>query len=476
MNGNSTTQRRCATIVLCVGICIVAGLTETALCDPVTNYELAYRVDGEFMGDMFGWSLARMPDANNDGQDDLVVGAPGRGVSSTGSHLYLLAQTTQGCSTLARIDELGRSSPDIGHSVTGLTDINGDGQRDYASGAHNGEYVVWIDGANRTVGGDVSTHPGVLAMVSDPGGSHYFGSSIAALSNGQLIEASRPTVGGIGTCANWYMPAPGGGMQRKLTIRAPHHWRSDPVVRNVGDLVGNDGIDDFLIATDEGIVQPPYTGSSLGRVSLVSGALSATGTVRLADIETRHFDGPARDAVLGEQAYGEHSMATAGDFTGDGVMDFVFTTIRPYNWDGAVYFYDGATSQMLWELPGPAGVETFWSMVENLGDIDGDGGADVAISTGHDEDDGTVYFYNPVLRQYIGSFTGETWGDRFGRSVLSLGDMNGDGLGDFAVGAPRTDFTGPDAGSVYVYMSVPEPATLSLLAFGALAVLRRRRR
>ena len=457
---------------LCIGICIIAGLTGAGAFAEMPQYELAYRVDGPFGGDYFGWALSRVGDVNNDGQDDLVVGAPGWGGGSCPSRVYLVAQTLQGCTTLARIDDLGGNKR-LGGSVSGLSDMNGDGRPDYAAGASRGEYVVWADGADRTVGGAASTHPAVLATAYGGSDTHYFGRTVIGLSNGQLLESSRPDVSGVGTSGIWYTPALGGGVEVKLKIQARYGGRNgDPAIRNVGDIVGNDGMDDFLLATDDG-----GPGSSRGRVSLVSGAVSATGTALLADIETRHFDGPADETVLGDlSGLGQHPMATAGDFTGDGVMDFVFTAIRPHGGTGAAYFYDGATQQMLWELPRPAGVTRLMSNVENVGDVDGDGKADIAVSVWDSGDMSTVLFYSPVLQQYIGSIGGERVRDQFGRSVLSLGDLNGDGLGDFAIGAPGIPLDAIDIGSFYVYQSIPEPATLSLLALSGFAVMRRRRR
>jgi len=453
---------------LWVVVCVVAVLAAGAW-GQMPKHELAYRVDGEFGGNYFGWALARAADVDGDGQSDLIVGAPGWVRGSYPSRVYLLRRTASGCATLARIDDMQENTK-LGYSVCGLSDVNGDGVGDYAAGANFGEYVAWASGSDRTVGGLVSTHPGVLARAYGPDNTHYFGRAVEGLSGGQLLEASRPDVGGVGTAAIWYKPAVGGGMQVKLDIRAGYQYRADPAIRNVGDLVGGDGINDFLIATDD-------DATSRGRVSLVSGAISTTGTALLANIETCHFDGPAVGTVLGELVSdGQNPLATAGDFTGDGVTDFVFTARRAHDWTGAAYFYDGATGQMLWELPRPAGVAGFGNMVENVNDVDGDGKDDIAISTEQTgQQVGTVYFYSPSLRQYIGSLAGQAAGDMFGRSVLSLGDMNGDGLGDFAIGSPYADFGATDAGSFYVYLSVPEPATLSLLAMGGLALLRRRR-
>ncbi len=51
----------------------------------------------------------------------------------------------------------------------------------------------------------------------------------------------------------------------------------------------------------------------------------------------------------------------------------------------------------------------------------------------------------------ISSMTGDNPGDRFGASVKTAGDVNGDGYDDFIIGAFYNDGTETDAGSVYIY-------------------------
>ena len=48
-------------------------------------------------------------------------------------------------------------------------------------------------------------------------------------------------------------------------------------------------------------------------------------------------------------------------------------------------------------------------------------------------------------------FTGQAAGDRFGISVSTAGDVNGDGYSDIIVGAPFNDAGGNDAGRAYIY-------------------------
>lgn len=457
-----STATRASWFVL-IAVMASAGIAQGDL----PGYQLAYRIDSQTGFECFGFSQARVADVSGDGKPDLVVGCPGAGYGNSTGHVFLMQLSQNGLTTLSRIDALSGNNR-LGSSVCGLTDVNGDGIPDYASGAPSGQFVVWGSGANRTVGGSVSSHPGVIANVPYSTDVYYFGTSLAGLSNGQLVEASRPQTGGTGACAIWYKPS-GGGVQVKLKIQAQESWRNDPVVLNVGDQVGHDGIDDFLIATDD-------CNSSAGRVSLVSGALTNTGMVLLKDIESCHFDGPATETVIGDiSGYGYKPLATAGDFTGDGVMDYVFTASRSHSWTGAAYLYDGATHQMLWEIPRPTGVVRTWYSVENVGDIDRDGKDDLAIMMEKSGQTDEVYFYSPAKQQYIGYLDGQSANDNFGFSIQTLGDINGDGQPDFAIGAPRADFTGTDTGSLYVYTSVPEPTALGLLGLGGLALIRRRK-
>ncbi|MCH8251540.1 MAG: IPTL-CTERM sorting domain-containing protein [Planctomycetes bacterium] len=110
-------------------------------------------------------------------------------------------------------------------------------------------------------------------------------------------------------------------------------------------------------------------------------------------------------------------------------------------------------------------IDRFGISVASLGDLDGDGASDLAVGAVRDDDggfergavwvlflnsDGTVKSHQKIS-DTEGGFTGTLDnGDCFGFSVASLGDLDGDGVTDLAVGAIADDDGGFDRGAVWV--------------------------
>lgn len=69
----------------------------------------------------------------------------------------------------------------------------------------------------------------------------------------------------------------------------------------------------------------------------------------------------------------------------------------------------------------------------------------------------------PLVAQTIQRTDGLFFGDAYGRSVASVGDIDRDGFDDFAVGADSVDATGTDSGRVYVYSGATRLLMFSLL-------------
>lgn len=115
-------------------------------------------------------------------------------------------------------------------------------------------------------------------------------------------------------------------------------------------------------------------------------------------------------------------------------------------------------------LTGQSGGDNFGNTLA-LGDINGDGYADLAVgapnrNAGGGAGQGVVYIFLSTGAAGITSgsastanttLTGQAGGDKFGGSI-SVGDLNGDGYSDLAVGAPnRNAGAGGESGSgVYI--------------------------
>ena len=136
----------------------------------------------------------------------------------------------------------------------------------------------------------------------------------------------------------------------------------------------------------------------------------------------------------------------------------------------------------------------FGVSVSSLGDLDGAGPSERAIAVGalFDDDGGAsgdanrgavwILFLDAngsvlshtKISDTAGGFTGSLDdGDRFGRKVAALGDLDGDGVPDLAVGAPGDDDGGvspaADRGAVWILFLNPDGTVASHRKISALA-------
>ena len=176
-------------------------------------------------------------------------------------------------------------------------------------------------------------------------------------------------------------------------------------------------------------------------------------------------------------------LGAPGDIDGDGAVDLVVGS--PYDDDGAynagavfVVFLetDGSVkkAQKLSNLYGNIGSfyvldasDMFGHSVAGLGDIDGDGVVDLVVGALFDDDGGSnagavyVLFLETdgivknaqkisMLYGYFNAYYTLDVGDDLGSGASALGDIDGDSVGDLAVGAYHDGDGGASTGAVYI--------------------------
>lgn len=127
---------------------------------------------------------------------------------------------------------------------------------------------------------------------------------------------------------------------------------------------------------------------------------------------------------------GVGNSLTVGDVNGDGVPDVLSVSDNPGFGEGRGWLFDGATRTLLREITPPRLGIDFGVSGSFLGDIDGDGRDDFAIGAQRDGP-GAIYVYSggqPLLPPRV--VPGEPGDAFFGSLVAAGGDLTGDGIPD----------------------------------------------
>ncbi len=318
-----------------------------------------------------------------------------------------------------------------GHSVSGAGDVNGDGFDDFIIGAHQSDpngvanagtsYVVFGNGSGFGSSLNLSTLDGTNGFALEGATSGEFsGLSVASAGDvngdgfddvvigarGYNNDGSSYVVfgsdAGFGATFDLGSLELGTGVEG-FKITGIDAEFSDITVSSAGDFNG-DGIDDIIIGSQGG---DPGGVANAGESYVVFGQAGGFG----ATLDVSSLDGTNGFAISGADASDNSGLAvSAGDLNNDGYDDVVV--------GGFLADPNGANDAgEIYVVYGGEGVQP----------------ADVNVSTL----DGTNGFV----------INGTEAGAQAGRAVSSAGDVNGDGIDDLLIGAPKSDY---DLGGAYV--------------------------
>ncbi|MBL8679918.1 MAG: FG-GAP repeat protein [Myxococcales bacterium] len=201
--------------------------------------------------------------------------------------------------------------------------------------------------------------------------------------------------------------------------------------------VNGDGLRDSIVGSP---------GSAVGALRSAGSAFVFHGAMAGVDpTPARRLDGTESTESFGT------SVAAVGDVNGDGYGDIgVGSRVALRSVIGAVKVFlggpAGVSATPVVSIEGVNSNEAFGERISALGDINGDGYADFGVfsALGGPREYGTLSVYlggeAGPSRTAVAVLEGAARGDGFGGRAEALGDINGDGFGDFVVGHERYSF------------------------------------
>jgi hypothetical protein len=153
----------------------------------------------------------------------------------------------------------------------------------------------------------------------------------------------------------------------------------------------------------------------------------------------------------------QSTTGASGDHVGSSVSGWTLVDNEPTEILGCTMEGTGAGAlqirtrngfALLATVSGPAAGSGFGASIARLGDVNADGHGDVAVGA---PGAGRVLVLSGANWSTLYTLGAPATGTGFGSTLAAVSDTNGDGRPDLAVGAPLADVNGPDSGALTVY-------------------------
>ncbi len=179
------------------------------------------------------------------------------------------------------------------------------------------------------------------------------------------------------------------------------------------------------------------------------------------------FTGAQLYSVIGPDpgGYFGQTAAAAGDVNGDGVPDILvgapWTAPAGVSAAGSAFVLDGSTGAQIHRFDGTGFLDNFGMALPGAGDVDGDGVGDYLVGASSAEipplnyPAGRAYLYSGATGALLHVFQPVNYAEEFGAAVAGAGDVNGDGRAEILGGSVWTDAGYYQRGAAYLYAFAP---------------------
>jgi hypothetical protein len=399
---------------------------------------------------LFGVSVAGVGDLNNDGIDDIVIGANSEDAAdiSAAGRVYVLSGATHDTlyTLLSPFPEVGGN---FGSSLSDAGDVNNDGKNDIIVGAQS-EDAFGIRDAGRAYVFNGANGDTLFTMQSHfPDLFGNFGAAVSGAGDVNndgmsdvIVGAEREDVSSMSNAGIAYVFS--GSTGDTLFILRSVNPETGGLfgisVSKAGDI-NKDSHSDLVIGSLENVQF-----ENAGRIYIFSGDTGDT-------LNILESPFPKTDGAFGRE------VSNIGDLNSDDISDIAIAAPGEIF---RVYIFSGTTGDTLYTLKSPSQQNIgFGSVISNAGDVDNDHVKDIIVGAplefwGGFNSAGRAYIYSGTSGELLHTLQSPNpeIDAFFGNAVSSAGNINSDDSSDVIIGAHGEDVADlQSAGRAYLFKS-----------------------